>query len=467
LAKADGKKLAYEDRVSTGITFSGFNDIDFNVVLNAIMQQERQPLQVLETRQTNLKSRVTNFTTLTNRISSMQSAATALSTPAAASNYKATSNDGTAVGVSAGTSAVPGRYDIVVHELARAQVTASASTAPDASTTAVATGGTLTIGGETVTIGASTTLSQLSEAINANADMPVRASVVQSGSNAFKLVLTAKNTGEDNAFTVTNALTGGSGITFADTDLDGVSGDSAADNAVQATNASVTINNIAVTSASNNIEDAVPGSTITLYKKDPAATIVVDVAADPSALKTKLQTFVTTYNDLVKFMNDQGTAAVRNNDSSIGRDPGVRQLKNTLRSALTSAYPNAGGLQYLSQLGVEMTRTGLLEIKDSVFDAAVKGGSDDVAKLLAGTTGAPGALVSIGTLLKEYTKGAGVIQSAQTQINAQISRISDQLGRMEDRLWVRRMALQQEFTAADAAMSRLKAQSGSLGGVSL
>ena len=40
------------------------------------------------------------------------------------------------------------------------------------------------------------------------------------------------------------------------------------------------------------------------------------------------------------------------------------------------------------------------------------------------------------------------------------------MGRMEDRLFVRRAALQQEFTAADAAMSRLKAQSGSLGGLS-
>ncbi|MGE3490844.1 MAG: flagellar filament capping protein FliD [Vicinamibacterales bacterium] len=453
--------------MSTGITFSGFNDIDFNVVLNAIMQQEQQPLQALETRQTNLKSRVTNFTTLTNRISSMQSAATALSTPAAASNYKATSNDGAAVGVSAGTAAVPGRYDIVVNELARAQVTASASSAPDADTTAVATGGTLTIGGEVIAIDSAMTLKQLSEAINANADAPARASVVQSGANSFKLVLTAKSTGEDNAFTITNAMTGGAGVTFTDTDLDGTSGDSAADNAVQATNAQVLVNNIAVTSASNNLDEAVPGATITLYKKDPAATIVVDVTADPGALKTKLQTFVTTYNDLVKFMNDQVTAAVRNNDSSIGRDPGVRQLKNSLRAALTSAYPNTGGLQYLSQLGVEMTRTGMLEIKDSVFDAAVADGADNAAKLLAGTTEAPGALVSIGALLKEYTKGAGVIQSAQTQINAQISRISDQMGRMEERLWVRRMALQQEFTAADAAMSRLKAQSGSLGGLSL
>ncbi len=453
--------------MSTGITFGGFNNIDFTVVLNAIMQQERQPLAALETRQTSLKSRVTNFGTLTTRLTAMQNAATALATSSAASSYKATSTDSTAVGISASSVAVPGRYDIKVTELARAQVMASASTAVDTDTTAVATGGTLTIGGQTVTVSASTTLKQLSEAINANASMPVLASVVQSATNAYKLVLTAKNTGESNAFTVTNTLTGGSGVTFTDTDLDGISGDTAADNAVQATNASVTINNILVTSASNNIEDAVPGSTITLYKKDPAATVTLDITADPSAIKAKLQTFVSSYNDLVKFMNDQTQAAVRNSDASIGRDPGVRQLKNTLRAALGAAYANTGTLDYLSQAGVEMSRTGTLELKESVFDAAVKNGTSDVTALLAGTTAAPGALASVASLLKEFTNSTGVIPSAQTQINAQITRISDQLGRMEDRLWVRRMALQQEFTAADAAMSRLRAQSGSLGGLSL
>jgi len=453
--------------VSTGITFGGFNNIDFTVVLNAIMQQERQPIAALETRQTSLKSRVTNFGTLTTRLTAMQNAATALSTSSAASSYKGTSTDSTAVGISAGSAAVPGRYDITVNELARAQVTASASTAPDADTTAVATGGSITIGSETIMVSASMTLKGLSDAINANAAAPARASVVQSGTNAYKLVLTAKNTGESNAFTVTNALTGGSGVTFTDTDLDGISGDTAADNAVQATNASVTINNILVTSASNNIEDAVPGSTITLYKKDPAATVTLDITADPSAIKAKLQTFVSSYNDLVKFMNDQTQAAVRNSEASIGRDPGVRQLKNTLRAALGAAYANTGALDYLSQAGVEMSRTGTLELKESVFDGAVKNGTSDVTALLAGTTGAPGALASVASLLKEFTNSTGVIPSAQTQINAQITRISDQLGRMEDRLWVRRMALQQEFTAADAAMSRLRAQSGSLGGLSL
>ena len=41
------------------ITFSGFNDIDFNTVLNALMDQASQPLTALQTQQSALQSQVT------------------------------------------------------------------------------------------------------------------------------------------------------------------------------------------------------------------------------------------------------------------------------------------------------------------------------------------------------------------------------------------------------------------------
>lgn len=449
--------------MGSGITFSGFNSIDFNVVLNAIMQQESRPLTTLQSRQTALQSRVSGFGTLQTRVSALENAAKALSTAGTATAYKATSSDPPAVGVSAGSSAVAGRYDIVVNELARAQVTASASTAPDADTTAIATGGTITIGAEIITISSSVTLRQLSDAINANANAPARASVVQSDATSFKLVLTSKSTGAANAFTIANGLTGGAGLSFTDTDADLVSGDSAADNAVQATNAQALINNIAVSSASNTLDAAVPGTTVTLYKKDPAATIVVDIAEDPSALKTKLQTFVSAFNDLVKFTTDQGLSAGSGDQGSIGRDPLLRQLRASLRGALGTSYAATGGpYAYLAQIGVQATRAGTLELNATTFAEATKSGGADVGKLLAGTDVTPGALASIQSLLTNYTQTAGILKGVQEQLTSQISRLGSQITNLQDRLAIRRSALQQEFTAADMAMSRLNSQSGSL-----
>ncbi|MDH4065332.1 MAG: flagellar filament capping protein FliD, partial [Acidobacteriota bacterium] len=311
--------------MASGVTFSGFNNIDFGLILNSIMQQESLPLRVLEDQQTSLKSRVTSFNLLANRVTALEDAAGALSSADAATSYKATTSDAAAIGVSTASGAAPGRYDIVVSQLARAQVTASSSTAPDADTTIVANGGTLTIGGQTITVGGPVTLSQLADAINGSADSPARAAVVQSAPGSYQLVLTGKSTGAANAFTVTNGLSGGAGVTFGA-------------NAVEASNASLTVNNIPVTSASNTLESVVPGATLTLYRQDPEASIVVEVATDPSALVTKLEAFVSAYNDVVKFANDQAAAAGKGDQSSIARDPIVRQLRSSLRSALTTAH---------------------------------------------------------------------------------------------------------------------------------
>lgn len=451
--------------MSSGITFSGFNSIDFNVVLSAIMTQESAPLTALQSRQTALTTRSTQLNTFSARLTSLQNAATALSTSTGTASYKSTSSDSTAVSVSSTSSAVPGRYDIVVNELARAQVSASANAAPDAETTTIATGGSITIGGKTVTLTGATTLRQLSEAINADADVPARASVVQSGTNAFKLVLTAKSTGQANAFTITDNMTGGAfDLNFADADNDGVSGDSVADNAVQATDAQLTINNVAITSASNTLDAAVPGSSITLFKKDSANPIVVEVTEDQSALKTRLQTFANAYNAITSFITDQQAAKT---DGAIGRDPLVRSLRNELRATLGKEFSTGSTFKYLSQIGVEISRTGTMEIKDSVFDEALKSGSADIGKLLAGTDAVPGALKTIANTVKQYTQAQGFLQSAQAQITDQQARLSTQVNRMQDRLALRRAALQQEFTAADAAMSQLKNQSGSLSNVSL
>ena len=445
------------------ITLSGFNSIDFNLILTSIMTQESQPLVALQSRQSALETRLKSLTTLTTRISSLESAADALSTAKSLTTLSATSSDTSTVSVSSGSSAIAGRYDIVVNELARAQVTASASTAPDADSTVVANGGTLTIAGVTVNVGGPVTLRQLADAINQTADPPASAAVVQTAPGQYKLVLTAKNTGQANAFTITNGLTGGTGVTFTDTDLDGVSGDTAADNAVQALNASVLVNNIAVTSTTNTLESAIPGATLTLLKKNTSST-VVEVAEDPSALKNKIKTFISSYNDLMKFANDQRTSAANGDHSSLGRDPLVTQLRNTLRSTMSQAFGPGGAAGYLSQVGVEFTQTGTLELNEAAFNDAVENGFD-LEALFVGTDAAPGVFKSIGTMLDSYTQANGLLSGARQQITAQVSRLTGQVSDMQARLAVRRASLQQEFIAADQAMSRLKAQSGTLASI--
>lgn len=431
--------------MSTPITFSGFNDIDFNMVLNALMTQASQPLNSLQSRQNALKTQLTTFDSLRTRVESLRSSASSLGSLDAVSTTASTSNNSAAVSVSSGPSASPARYDVVVSTLARAQVTASAGTFADADTTVVASGGSITIGGIDVTLAGDTTLQGLADAINGTEGLGVTAAVVRTGTSTYRLALTSDLSGTANTFSITNALTGGAGITFGP-------------NVVNASDAAITINNIAATSSSNVFDGVLPGVTLTVHRADPATTVGIDVAPDSTAFADKVEAFVASYNDMMGFLEAQRIAAGTGDNRSIGGDPMLRQLRGNLRSALLGAH-GLGAYAHLAEVGIEFTRDGKLTLDRTTFDAALTANGDEVRSLFAGIDG---AFPAVETMLSEYTTATGLISSVKDRLNRQIAAMDNQIFSLQARLALQRDALQRQFTEADAAMSRLKNQSGAL-----
>src|SRR5262245_2323992 len=447
--------------MSTPITFSGFNQIDFNVILNAIMQQESAPLQALQARQSELKATDSTYGQLVTKLDSIRTASGALSSSATLTTYAATSSDTTSLAVSASSDAVAGRYDVIVNELARAQVTVSNTFAPDADTTIVASGGSITIGSEQIGITGPVTLQQLAAAINADANSPASASVIATQPGNYRLVLTSKNTGVANAFTIANALTATT-ITFADADNDGLSGDTSSDNAVNATDAALLINNIAVTNPSNSIGDAIPGVTLTLQQKDPAKTVAVTVGRDDGNLADRVEAFVASFNDLVNFADQQATASNNGTVGAIGRDSVLRGLRNALRNTLLGTH-GSGTLTRLAEAGIGFTRTGELTFDRTVFTTALN--SDPAAVQSLFTDPQTGTFSAVNSLIDDYTSAGGFLPDARLRLSDEIARVGRQMDDMSARLAVRRAALQAEFTAADEAMARLNSQKSSLSNI--
>lgn len=452
--------------MSSPITFSGFNNVDFGMILNALMEQERTPLRSLETQRTNLQRQGTAYSTLATRVSSLETAAAALHKDSAFGGRTATVSDSAAVTITTSSASTLGTYDIVVHELARAQVTASSSTFADRDTTAVATGGSITINGQAIALDSQDyTLDQLVTAINQTEDLGVVATAVQTTGGLFQLVLTGTTTGQAGAFTVQNQLTGGTGVTFTDTDLDGTSGDDAADNAVNATDASAVINGITVASSTNIIEGAIPGTSVTLKQKDPGKTITSTITRDVGPTRDLVDGFIGAYNDLVRFADDQGNQARTGSGSSIGRDSMLRSLRSTLRTVLNDNYAVGGSLSRLAEVGIEFTSTGQLQLNRSKWDEAVKDGVADVEKLFKGGNGADGVFTRLEAAVVDYTKVDGLIPAAQERVDVQVANMAKRLDAMEARLLIRRDALQREFIAADIAMSQLNSQMSSLSSI--
>jgi flagellar hook-associated protein 2 len=430
--------------MSSPITFSGFNSIDFNQVLNAIMQQASQPLAAIQNKQTAIRSQVTSFDLFANRLAALKSAAADLGDLTSLNGFSGTSSDPDAVSVSTSAGAAAVDFDVVVNSLARAQVTASTTTSPDSNTTVVASGGSLTINGVDVTVAGDVTLQGLADAINATADIGVRASVVRTGTTAYRLVLTSEQPGLASAFTVTNNLTGGAGVAFGA-------------NAVEASDASLVVNGIAVTGSTNTFEDIIPGVTLTA-KAASASTVHITVAPDSSALEAKLDDFIEAYNEVVKFLGEQRADAAEGKASSIGREPLLRQLHTALRMELVGAH-GTDLFTRLSEVGVELTSTGTMELDSHRLSEAVAEDADAVRELFAGTDG---AFSTIETTLAGYTQSNGYISTAKQQLTDQIKKMDNQIVAMQARLAIQREGLLREFIAADQAMSRLKDQSSSL-----
>ena len=440
--------------MSSPITFSGFNQIDFNQILNSVMSQERVPLTRLETQKKTLETTNSAFATLAGKLSTLETAIDTLKDEDSLALLTASSN-GAGVGVSATGGTVPGTYDIVVTQLAKAQVTASSSSYAGLDTV-VASGGTLTLtpaSGDpmTITLSGDTTLSELVAAINAEDDAPAAASVVQTSPGVYRLMLTGKDTGATNAFSITNSLTGGGGVTFSGT------------NEQNAINAEFTVNNLDVVSASNTVTDVVPGATLTLATQDPATTVTVTVSRDTTAAKDRIKTFITAYNDLVTFAKDQATAAIAGK-ASIGRDPLLRGIREALRNAVGDAY--AGGtLERLAEIGVGFEMTGKMTLDETLFADALAESPADVQLLLSGADGTGGAFGAMSTLVEEYTVSDGLLSEARERIDENVRELARRIDTVSAQLDLRRLALQREYMAADLAMTRLKSQSASLSAV--
>jgi flagellar hook-associated protein 2 len=435
---------------TSGITLSGFNGIDFNSILDAVMQYERLPLQGLLDDQKKVQNKDSAFVSLSGMISALETSVTALTTGTAFTTSAAASSDPTVATASVGEGALIGQYDVSIVQLAKAQVTKSTS-GYSASSDIAATGGSIsfTINGqssEALTVTAGTSLVDLAKQITA-ANLGVNASVVNDGTN-YKLVLTSSKTGATNGFTVNNNLTNSSGsaVGFA-------SGQSATSgNAQNAQNAILKVSGLDIESASNTVSDAIPGITMTLIK---AGDISVSVKSDYSSIKDNLKAVVAQYNKLRQFYTQQAKGA-------LGNDSVLREVLNDIKSVLLTPNANGGRYQYLAEIGLELTSSGDLKLDEAKLDAAIGSNPEEVQKLFQGSNGSDGALDALLSTLKTLDGTAGLIKTARDSIQKTLDKFDDRIEQQQRLLEIRRQALMKMYAAADEAISRLNQMNSSI-----
>ncbi len=443
-----------------GITFSGFNGFDFNQIIDATIQAESVPLQNLQKQQSTIQARNSALGSLNDLVTKLEDPVTTLGSDSIFSNVTATPSDATVVTASVGSGATTGQYAITVTQLAKAQVTASTNGYSTKDATA-ADGGSIsfTIGSTTtqaISISSATSLTSLKDAIN-NQNSGVIASIVHDGTN-YKLVISSRDTGSSNSFTINNSLTnsGGTAVAFA-------AGQSpTSGNSQNAQDAKLKLNGVDITSSSNTLTEAIPGISVQLVKEGSST---IDVTADFGALKETIQTLITQYNKLHDFANAQRKLdSITGQPMPLGNDTVIRQLMSDIRNVLLGSNSNGGRYHYLAEIGIELTQTGELKLDSTKYDAAVTSFASDVQQLFQGTT-SNGVFDDLKTKLNNLDGSTGLIKTARDNIDRTLKGLRDQIAAQQLRLQLRQEELKKEYAAADEAMSKLNSMTSQLQGL--
>jgi len=154
-----------------------------------------------------------------------------------------------------------------------------------------------------------------------------------------------------------------------------------------------------ICSQSNTDNTTVVGTNIKLIKADPTATVNLSLSLDESGVKSKINAFVTAYNNVMSYIKDQTKVTVSNSKSSsqqsvtskgaLANDQTTERLKSQLTSIVTSPVKELDGktnYTSLSRLGITTDyQTGLLVVDDTKLTDAIEADMDGVKSLFAAT----------------------------------------------------------------------------------
>jgi flagellar hook-associated protein 2 len=433
--------------------------IDVSTLVSQLMAVERQPLQRLQTRESQVQSRLSAYGRVQGALSALQTAVAALARPASFTGTKATvSGSGVAAAV---TGAAPaGSYAVSVERLARAQSTVSAQRA---SSSAAIGSGDITLRKAdgsvlaTVNIGAGGTLAEARDKINA-AQSTVRASIIGDGTQV-RLVLNGTATGQANGFSIEL----GAGLQ----DLGFTTPQAAVD-------ARFSVNGLALTSASNVVSNAIDGVSLSLTQAPAAsaapgstvdATVTLDTDVDQ--MVKSVNAFISAYNDVDKLITDLSkydpttrTGAVLNGESAL------RQIQTQLRTVLRGVVSGAtGDYTQLSQVGIGVQRSGALGMDEAKLRAAATADPAKLARLFAtddADAARDGLAVRMQDAVRSLLNSNGVLDSRQQGLQASIRTLDQQQERMQARLDLIEARLKRQYSDLDALLTSRQGQSNAL-----
>ncbi|NUE96626.1 flagellar filament capping protein FliD [Gilliamella sp. ESL0232] len=454
--------------------------IDLNGILDQLEVAEKTRLTPITTQQKAINAKISGFGKLKSALTTFNTATEKLQKKELFQSRIATGNDNYFL-VKANSKAALGNYTVTVDQLATSHGIAT-STINDKNAKLGNDNQTRTItieqaNGQKLDVTLSqdeTSLQSIANAINnakvTNEDgttspSTMNAAIIRSGADGYQLVITSKETGEQQSIT---------SISSDDEMLNNVIGfdinqssNSYMTEVAKAQDAKFSFNGIAITSNSNTVKDVVQGVDITL-KQTTTISQNLAITADNEKVEEAIKEWVeafnqlqTTISTLTKFTTEEtNSKELNSNNGPLIGDSTLRNIDQSIRSIFAKGQD--GEFSVLAQIGINMDKSGMLTIKENELQKALSENSEAVAILFTGDGKTTGIANEIFSKVSGFIDSDGMIDSATNGLNSTLKSLDKRHEQVSSSIEQTIERYRVQFTKLDILINSLDSMSNYL-----
>lgn len=221
------------------------------------------------------------------------------------------------------------------------------------------------------------------------------------------------------------------------------------------------------TSRGNKITEADHGLVGVTINASGLGTQTITIASDTSELKTKINSFISAFNDVQDYISEKTKIETKDDKVTAAVLSGNRELSSLdskLRSFAFGSIEemNGGKLFRLEHLGIDfISGTSKLEVKDaSALDDALANSLSSMESFFVGAEN--NFSERLGGFLENFLSKNGIMDTMSKNITERNTDIDDQIKEMERRLEYKRDTLKSSFVAMETAQSNMQSQASAL-----
>ncbi|MFZ4713005.1 MAG: flagellar filament capping protein FliD [Bacteriovoracaceae bacterium] len=306
-------------------------------------------------------------------------------------------------------------------------------------------------------------LQKISELINKDSKIGMRASVINDGSGSdtpFHLVLSLEGTGDASAAKFPYFY-------FVDGDEDFF-----IESEREGKDAKVKLDGFEVELPANKSSELVPGLTIDLKKAKPGEEFSINVKEDKEAVTTKITDLISKINAVFSFIHKQNKLDEKSDTSrTLGGDLTLQTLESRMRTALLTPVMTEVGPRRLSEIGLSFGRDGTLNWDQKKFESSIAENYGVVSQVLTGyfpETGEKhdGALTNLNNVVNQVLRRPdGVLNSRKAGLQSNQDQIDRQISNRMRIIEQKEKNLKDKFSRLEGTISKIRNQGNGLAGM--